>query len=128
MDTTEELNGTYFCGGYTKVTHVQLFWLAGVQVVSEHPDLAAADAAMILAGQPLITDPCKAAGCDQRHLSRLTDLPIPAELPFSAGDVTACPQWQNHQSAARKLDQSSGCIRWPQCPLAGLDNDVYHGL
>lgn len=62
MDTTEELNGTYFYGGYTNVTHVQLFWLAGVQVVSEHPGLAAADAAMVLAGHPLIPTRAKPLG------------------------------------------------------------------
>lgn len=54
MDTTEELNGTYFYGGYSNATHVQLFWLVGVQVVSEHLGLAATDAALVLAGQPLI--------------------------------------------------------------------------
>lgn len=62
MDTTEELNGTYFYGGYQNVTHVQLFWLIGVQAVGEHLNISVTAAALVLSGQPLLPTRTKPMG------------------------------------------------------------------
>jgi len=54
MDTTEELNGTYFYHGHENVSAQELFWLIFLEEFSKHEGLAIETAATILSGWPLI--------------------------------------------------------------------------
>jgi hypothetical protein len=54
MDTTEELNGTYFYHGHTNVTKQELFWLIFLEGFANHIGWEIETAAMILAGQPIL--------------------------------------------------------------------------
>lgn len=48
MDTTEELNGTYFYHGLDNVTAQELFWLIFLEAFAKHEGLAIEIAAMII--------------------------------------------------------------------------------
>lgn len=54
MDTTEELNGTYYYHGIENVTAQELFWIIFVEEFAKHEGLAIESAAMIISGLPLI--------------------------------------------------------------------------
>lgn len=54
MDTTETLNGTYFYGGLSNLTPQQLWWAITIAVVSNHLAISAADAALVISGQPVL--------------------------------------------------------------------------
>ena len=52
MDTTEELNGTYFYHGHANVTAQELFNLILIESFSERIGIEITAAALILSGQP----------------------------------------------------------------------------
>ncbi len=54
MDTTEELNGTYFYNGHANVTQQELFWLIFLEGFADRTGWGVETAAMILAGQPIL--------------------------------------------------------------------------
>lgn len=54
MDTTEELNGTYFYHGHANVTREELFWLIFAESLADHLGVSVETAATILAGQPIL--------------------------------------------------------------------------
>jgi len=54
MDTTEELNGTYFYQGLDNVTAEELFWLIFAEAFARHEGITIESAAMIISGWPLI--------------------------------------------------------------------------
>lgn len=56
MDTTEELNGTYFYHGHANVTRQELFWLIFLESFTDHTGREVETAAMILAGQPILPE------------------------------------------------------------------------
>lgn len=57
MDTTEELNGTYFYHGHANVAREELFWLIFLEIFSSRTGIAIETAAMILSGQPILPKP-----------------------------------------------------------------------
>ncbi len=54
MDTTEELNGTYFYHGHLNVTPQELFLLIFAESLADHLGVSVETAATILAGLPII--------------------------------------------------------------------------
>ncbi|MEX9254484.1 STM2901 family protein [Pseudenterobacter timonensis] len=54
MDTTEELNGTYFYHGHANVTSQELFLLIFVESLADHIGVSVETAVTILTGLPLI--------------------------------------------------------------------------
>ncbi len=62
MDTTEELNGTYFYAGHSRLKAYELFNLILLEQVAEHTGLEISAAAAVLAGQPYLETRTKPAG------------------------------------------------------------------
>lgn len=99
MDTTEELNGTYFYHGHTNVTPIELFNLIFVEQLADALGITTEAATLVVIGQPVIPVSGKLSAATNTPgtsvasiLSRrfLKDARFPNGLKFSApmGKIT----------------------------------------
>jgi hypothetical protein len=93
MDTTEELNGTYFYHGHTNVTPIELFNLIFVEQLADALGITTEAATLVVIGQPVIPVSGKLSAATNTPgtsvasiLSRrlLKDARFPNGLKFSA--------------------------------------------